>query len=207
LTESQVPLRGHAVSGIILAGGRSSRLGQDKALLKIDGQPLVARTVDRLSCLSDDLLVVTNAPKRFERLALRVRLIQDEQPGRGALMGIYTGLGAARYGHALALACDMPFLSEPLLRYMVSLVEGYDVVVPCLDGLLEPLHAIYSQDCRPAMARLLEQGRHQIVAFFGDVRVRKVLAAEIDRFDPLHLSFLNINTPADWERAQALLER
>ena len=99
----------------------------------------------------------------------------------------------------------MPFLSLSLLRYMIPLAREQDVVIPQIGGLLEPLHAIYSQACRPAMGRLLERGRRQIVAFFHEVRVRYVKQAEIDRFDPLHLSFINVNTPQDWERVQALL--
>jgi len=195
------------ISAIILAGGQSSRLGQDKAFLTIDGRPLVARAVDHLARLSDDVLVVTNDLNRYERLDLPARLVPDQQPGRGALMGIYSGLLATRHHHALAVACDMPFLSESLLRYMLPLAEGYDVVIPCLNGLLEPLHSIYSRECLPPIAQILGRGQRQIIAFFGDVRVRQVLTEEIDRFDPQHLSFVNINTLADWERVQALLQQ
>jgi molybdopterin-guanine dinucleotide biosynthesis protein A len=191
-------------SVVILAGGQSSRLGQDKAFLVLDGQPLVARTAHRLAALSDDLIVVTNDPARYEPLGLPARLLPDERPGEGSLMGIYSGLKAARYSHAVVVACDMPFLNLALLRTMLPLANGYDVVIPRLDGLLEPLHAIYGQACLPAMARLLERGQRQIIAFFHEVRVRYVEEDEVDRFDPLHLSFLNVNTPEDWERVQEL---
>ena len=99
----------------------------------------------------------------------------------------------------------MPFLCLPLLRYMLPLASGHDVVIPRVGGYLEPLHAIYAKACLPAMAGLLKQGRRQIIAFFDEVRVRYVEEDEVDRFDPRHLSFVNINTPADWERAQQLL--
>lgn len=196
---------GLPVSAIVLAGGRSNRLGRDKALLEVEGQPLVSRTVQKLAALSDDLLVVSGDPVRYEPLALPARLISDEQPGVGSLMGIYSGLRASRHPHALAVACDMPFLSIPLLRYMVPLADGYDVVIPRLGGFLEPLHAIYGRSCLPFMAGLLEQGRRQIIAFFDHVRVRYVEESEIERFDPHHLSFVNVNTPGDWERVQELL--
>jgi len=160
--------------------------------------------VRKLAALSDDLIIVTNDPGPYGELALPARLVPDEEPGHGSLMGTYSGLKAARYPRALAVACDMPFLNVPLLRYMLSLPDGYDVVIPQVGGLLEPLHAIYGKTCLPAMARLLKQGGRQIVAFFHEVRVRLVDEQEIDTFDPLHRSFVNINTPVDWEAAQEL---
>ncbi len=193
-------------SGVVLAGGKSERMGRDKSLLEIEGQPLLARTVDALAALSADLVVVTNDPAPYQPLALPVRYVPDEKPGVGALMGVYSGLRAARHERALVVACDMPFLNVRLLRYMLSLVDTYDVVVPRFDGYLEPLHAIYGKGCLPAMERVLAQGRRQIVAFFDQVRVRYVDEAEIDRFDPHHLSFVNVNTAEDWVRIQKLLK-
>jgi molybdopterin-guanine dinucleotide biosynthesis protein A len=157
--------------------------------------------------LSDDLVVVTNDADRYEPLTLPARLVPDEHRGIGSLMGIYSGLKVARHTHALVVACDMPFLSLPLLRYMVPLAPGQDVVIPRIGGFLEPLHAIYSRACLPAMARLLAEGRRQIIAFFDEVRVRYVEEAEVDQLDPDHLSFVNVNTPDDWERAQRLLKQ
>jgi molybdopterin-guanine dinucleotide biosynthesis protein A len=164
--------------------------------------PLIARTVHQLAALSDDLIVVTNDPARYKRLRLPARLLPDERPGEGSLMGIYSGLKAACHPYALVVACDMPFLNLPLLQYMLLLVDGYDVVVPRLDGLLEPLHAIYGKTCLPAISRLLQRQERQIFAFFPEVRMRYVEEGEVNRFDPHHLSFLNINTPQDWERVR-----
>jgi molybdopterin-guanine dinucleotide biosynthesis protein A len=124
----------------------------------------------------------------------------------GSLMGIYSGLKAARHARALVVGCDMPFLDLSLLRYMLSLAGDHEVVIPRVDGLLEPLHAVYSKACLPAMARLLGRGRRQIIAFFDEVRVRYVERAEVDLFDPQHLSFINVNTPQDWARVQSLLK-
>jgi molybdopterin-guanine dinucleotide biosynthesis protein A len=196
---------GRPVSAIVLAGGQSKRLGRDKALLEVEGQPLLARTVLRLAALSDDLLIVAGDPGRYKPLALPARLVSDERPGTGSLMGIYSGLHAARHPYALVVACDMPFLNLALLRYMLPLADGYDVVIPRLGGLYEPLHAIYSKSCLAHMSRLLEGGRRQIIAFFDQVQVRYVDEGEIDRFDPQHLSFVNVNTLDDWERMQESL--
>lgn len=189
---------------MVLAGGQSRRLGTDKALLPILGKPLIVRAVGSLAELTDDLLVVTNSPARYEQLGLPARFVADEKPGYGSLMGVYTGLKQARYPHALVVACDMPFLSQPLLRYMVSLAAGCDVVVPAVGDWLEPLHAIYGKGCLGPIERMLEAGERKIVRFFPEVRVRVVQEAEIDRLDPQRLSFLNVNTPEDWDTIQAI---
>jgi molybdopterin-guanine dinucleotide biosynthesis protein A len=196
-----------AISVVVLAGGESRRLGVTKAFLEMEGKPLVAHTVGRLSALSSDLIIVTNDSEPYRRLGLGARLVPDERQGVGSLMGIYSGLRAAHHYHALVVACDMPFLSLPLLHYMTGLVEGQDVVIPRMGRWFEPLHAIYSKDCLGPIARLLEKNRRRIMSFFPDVHVRHVERDEIDRFDPERRSFLNINTPADWERVQDLLDR
>jgi molybdopterin-guanine dinucleotide biosynthesis protein A len=193
------------ISTIILAGGQSRRLGLDKSLSEIEAQPLIVRSVQTLVDLSDDLIVVTNEPERYESLALEVRFVPDERRGMGSLMGIYSGLKVARHAYALAVACDMPFLNLPLLRYMVSLAEGNDVVIPRVDGLVEPLHCIYGKECLPFMARLLDQGRRKIIDFYAQVRVRYVEGQEQAMFDPQGLSFVNVNTPEDWQAVQALM--
>jgi molybdopterin-guanine dinucleotide biosynthesis protein A len=154
--------------------------------------------------LSDDLLVVANEPSRYESLELPVRFVPDQVCGMGSLMGIYSGLNAACYYHALVVACDMPFLNVSLLRHMIPLAEGYDVVIPRVQQLLEPLHAIYSRRCLPHMGRLLEHRNRKITAFFDRVKVHYIEEDEIQRFDPLHHSFLNVNRPEDWQQVQRI---
>ncbi|MDX9829024.1 MAG: molybdenum cofactor guanylyltransferase [Anaerolineae bacterium] len=196
-----------AISAVVLAGGESRRLGQDKCMLLVEGQSLLDRTLGLLASLAGDLVVVSNDPRRTVDLPFPVRLVPDRQPGVGALMGLYSGLHAARHDRAVAVACDMPFLSLPLLRHMVSLSVDYDVVLPRLGDLVEPLHAVYGKGCLGPMERQLSRGRRRIVSFFDDVRVCYVEQAEVDRYDPRHLSFLNVNTPDDWQRVQALLRQ
>jgi molybdopterin-guanine dinucleotide biosynthesis protein A len=194
-------------SAILLAGGESKRLGRDKSLLMIEGQPLVAHTAHKLAALSDDLILVTNHPERYGPLNLPVRLVPDERPGVGALMGLYSGLNAARYPWAVVVACDMPFLSLPLLRHMLTLLGDCDLAIPRLDEMLEPLHAVYSKACLPPMARMLDQNRRRIVSFFPEVRVCYVERQVVERFDARHLSFFNVNTWQDWTRAQQMLQQ
>jgi molybdopterin-guanine dinucleotide biosynthesis protein A len=206
MNREQVALPEPRASGVVLAGGKSSRLGEDKALLELGGDTLLARAVHALRPLTDDILIVANDPSKYEPLGLPARLVSDDFPGRGSLVGIYSGLRQTVHPCALVVACDMPFLNIALLRYMLGLVEGYDVVIPQLDGFLEPLHAVYRRSCLPAMHSLLDRGRRQIIGFFPEVRVRYVEEHEIDRFDPRHLSFVNINTAEDWARVQQLFE-
>ena len=131
----------------------------------------------------------------------------DIYPGKGSLGGIYTGLVHSSNHNNLAVACDMPFLNLSLLRYMVDISQDYDVVIPKLGDYTEPLHGVYSKNCLPRMKELLEHGDHRITDFFALVRVRYVETDEIDRYDPEHLSFFNINTEDDLEKAQILALR
>jgi len=178
------------LSCIVLAGGRNTRLGMDKAFLEIGGQPIIERIVERMVKIGDDVLLVTNTPKQFAYLGLR--MVGDVQPGQGALGGLYSGLLAARHEYL------------KLLRYMALLTPGQDVVVPRMGDLLEPLHAIYSRACLKPIERVLARGGRRIVEFFPEVRVRYVDQREIDILDPKHLSFFNVNTPADLDLARML---
>jgi molybdopterin-guanine dinucleotide biosynthesis protein A len=193
------------VSGIVLAGGQSSRLGTDKSFVNVNGQSLIEQIVAKLVRLSDDVIIVTNSPEKYDRL--EAKLVGDIYPGKGALGGIYSGLRAAANAYSLVVACDMPFLDLNLLRYMILLARGHDVVIPRIGGLLEPLHAIYSQSCLEPIDRLLARGGLKIIDFFSEVRVRYVEEDEVDIFDPQHLSFFNVNTPNDLEEVKKLVRR
>jgi molybdopterin-guanine dinucleotide biosynthesis protein A len=185
------------ISGIVLAGGQSSRLGTDKSLVNVKGKPLIEQIVGKLARLSDDVLIVTNSPQRYNHLG--ARLAGDIYPGKGALGGIYSGLRAAANVYSLVVACDMPFLNLNLLRYMILLAREHDVVIPRIGGFSEPLHAIYSKSCLEPIDRLLDRGGLKIIDFFSEVQVRYVEEDEIDIFDPQHLSLFNVNTPSDLE--------
>jgi len=190
------------ISCIVLAGGESARIGTDKAFLKIGGKTLIEQILEKLLRIGDDVIVVTNSPERYNHLG--VRLVSDISPGKGALGGIYSGLKASKNEYSFVVACDMPFLNVNLIRYMTLLASGHDVVIPRVNGLLEPLHAIYSKRCIPSIERLLEKDDLKIVRFFSDVRVRYVEEEEINVLDPKHLSFFNINTLEDLEKARKL---
>lgn len=192
---------GLALTGIILAGGKSSRMGVNKALLTIDGENLVQRLVGRLKRLCDQMIIVANDPNPYRGLG--VPIVGDILPGNGPLGGIQAGLAASTTPYCLVIACDMPHASVDLGRYMARQAAGYDVVVPTHQSGLEPLHALYSRSCLPHIeARLTAggQGDRRIISFYPDVAVRQVVEAEIKPFGDPRIIFCNINTREDYER-------
>ena len=187
----------------VQAGGRSSRMGSDKALLRLDGIPLIERLLQRVSGLGEEILITTNRPQDYQYLGLR--MASDPEPGAGALHGLRTALEAARGQTVLVLACDMPFVSRPLLEHMLQLAEAADLVVPRRGGEYEPLHAVYSKGCLPALEAALQRGQRRMISFFPSLNLRTVEQEEIDRLDPEGLSFFNVNTPEDLRKAERIL--
>jgi molybdopterin-guanine dinucleotide biosynthesis protein A len=192
------------VSGVILAGGVSRRLEKNKALERIGGKALIERVIDSLVPLTSEVLAVVARPEQAEALRLppSVRVVSDRYPGGGSLGGIFTGLEAAAEPWSVVVACDMPFLNRELLRHLMAQSSNVDAVIPCLGGQPEPLHALYSKACLAPMERMLRAGQLKIAPLFEAVRVRYVDEETIDRIDPRHLSFFNINTQADLEEAR-----
>jgi molybdopterin-guanine dinucleotide biosynthesis protein A len=193
-------------SGIVLAGGRSRRLGRNKALETIGGQPLIRRVIDRVEEVAEDVVVVVADQAQAQALPLENhhRVVVDLHPGGGSLGGIFSGLSAAQHQWAMVVACDMPFLNLDLVRRMLALREGADAVVPVLGDRPEPTHAIYSKVCLPFMERLLLASDLKISLFFDKVRVTYLPEEEVLSLDPDRLSFFNVNNPDDLERALAL---
>ena len=185
------------------------RLGRIKALEIINRQSLIERTVDCLSSLSHSVLVVTSQ-EQFDVIAasrLKGKVIVDLYPGKGALGGIYTGLVSTDSCYSLVVGCDMPFLNRDLLRYLIDLAPGFDVVVPRIDDMYEPLHAVYSRNCLASISELMEQDSLGISQLFGLVNTRYVDKGEIARLDPQFLSFFNINTFDDLRRAKEVIKQ
>jgi len=193
------------MTSIILAGGKSSRLGQSKALQIIEGKSLIQWVVDRLAILSTEIIISTAHGEAIPcSSAVRVKTVADIYPGKGPLVGIYSGLIASSSPRAIVIGCDTPFLSVSLLEYMTQVCSTFDVVVPRIKNKLEPLCAVYSKNCSGPIQGLLEQDELRIRKLFSMVKVKYVEEDEINRFDPKHLSFFNINSQADLERARKL---
>ena len=195
------------VSGIVLAGGMSRRLGRDKAVEPVGGEPLLSRVIGRLSQVTEQTVVVVADVKRASELPLprSAKVAMDIYPGGGALGGIFTGLAAADGSWGMVVACDMPFLNVALFRHMLTRKEGFDAVVPVLEGRPEPTHALYSKSCLPHMERRLKADDLKIARFFDEVRVDYVSQEDVEKRDPDHLSFFNVNTQEDLDRALSLV--
>jgi molybdopterin-guanine dinucleotide biosynthesis protein A len=194
---------GRRVSGVVLAGGKSRRMGgSPKGLLPFGGRPLIQHIVETLGSVLSDCLIVTNSPELYAFLGRP--MVGDLFPDAGSLGGIYSGLAAAPGDASLCVACDMPFLSAGLLRHLAGQAGEADVVVPDAGGELQTLHAVYGKACLPAMERQIREGRLKITGFFGDVRVLTLAEETLARFGDPRLVFMNLNTPEDLARAQAL---
>ena len=188
----------------VLVGGKSRRYGRNKALEIFQGERLIDRQLRKVQSLFTEVLVITNEPGDY--LHLEVTLLRDVIPGLGPLGGIYTGLLFAQGKSVFVTACDMPFLQPAVVKHMVQLSRNNDVVVPQKREGLEPLHAIYSARCLPHIKKMLERGKFQVVSFFPAVKVCRLSQEELQNLDPHGLSFFNINTPDDMDRARKLLE-
>ncbi len=194
------------VSCIVLAGGKGLRLGRDKALETINNRHLLLWVLSRLSFLKSDIIIViaeAQSPPELDGYP-GLRVVTDIYPDKGPLGGICTGLLSSNSTGNLVIACDMPFLNQDLLLHMIGLSADADLVVPRWDGLVEPLHAVYTKSCLEPVQNMIGEGVLSVTKLFSRVRVRYVEAGEIDRFDPKHLSFFNVNTEADLKIARQL---
>ncbi|HSV95598.1 MAG TPA: molybdenum cofactor guanylyltransferase [Spirochaetota bacterium] len=187
-----------AINAFIIAGGKSRRFGHDKAFYPVEGIPLVERVLTALGDVFDDISIVADDLDRFAGLGVACH--PDTVRGLGPTGGIFTALHHARPGGCFVVACDMPFLSAPLIRGMAELVPGNDVVIPFLDGNYEALHAFYSPKCLEAARRSIGRGERRVVSFFGEVMVRRVEAGWISRMADPSRVFININHPDDLEK-------
>lgn len=195
-----------AYAAIILAGGRSTRFGRDKASEPLLGKPLLQHVADRVAPLVSELIIVRAPGQTLPPIdgAIPVTIVDDAYPGTGPLGGIYTGLHASSADRCLAVACDMPLLSAPLLRELLRRSNDCDVVMPVLE-YPEPLHAVYAHVCLDPMRARLDAGQFKITGFLGAVTACYMRESECRALDPDLRSFINANTEGELARAEALL--
>jgi molybdopterin-guanine dinucleotide biosynthesis protein A len=196
------------LSIVIQAGGSSSRMGRNKALMLFQGQPLIARVLERVRPAAADVFITTNDLEAFD--FLNVRLEPDIIPGLGALGGLYTALRAAATPLAAVVACDMPFANTALLAAQRSFLldEQVDAVLPVLENRYEPFHAVFRVNtCLPAVQKAIDAGQRRAIAWMPDVKVRAMQEHEVRQYDPHLLAFLNVNTPEEFQRAEEIAAR
>jgi molybdenum cofactor guanylyltransferase len=186
-------------SAVILIGGKSSRMGQPKALLPFGGEPLFLHIVRALRETFNELVVVAAPDQKIP--SLPVKLVRDDIAYQGPVAGIFYGLRAAQSDVAFVSSCDLPFLNLSLVRHLVSCISDFDVVVPYWDGRFQPLHAVYRKTVVPFLQKQLDRGELRPAFLYDRVRTRTVTEDEIRGLDPDGMSFYNINTPRDYELA------
>ena len=191
-------------SGVILAGGLSKRLGgQNKAFIQIGGKRIIDRQLDVYRRLFDQIILVTNDPVAY--MDMDALIVSDHYARRSSLNGLHAGLFAASHDYVFCTACDTPFVSEELIRCLLDHVDPKaDIIIPSTVSGFEPMFAVYKKTCLPAMAWQLERDLLKIQGLFRKVRVKTVAESELQAIDSELISFFNVNTPEDLERAERL---
>ena len=218
-----------SVTGVILAGGKSRRMGENKALMPLGGDSLIGHVICRMRRVTDELLLIANSPTDYAHLGLPMH--GDILPDTGALGGIYTGLMHASHDVVLCVACDSPFLEPKLLTYLVSVLDEYDAVMPytyssrqtpfCRNKdievtnpsyrndtqiILQTLCAAYSKHCLPIIELMLQESELRVHALQEWANIQCISPEIWREFDPEGISFFNVNTPEDFERADAYMK-
>lgn len=190
------------ITGILLAGGKNSRMGANKAFLEIDGVRLIDKTLACYRKIFNEIIIVTTDPVSYLEFT-DTNLATDIYKDKGPLGGIYTGLFYANNPYAFTCACDMPFLNKDFVEYMIGLTDKHDVIVPETAEGFQPLHTIYSRSCLPSIKRLLLADKLKITGFYREMRVLTVGEEQISPVNPDGRLFHNLNTPEDVEVFQA----
>lgn len=186
------------MTAVILAGGNSTRMKSNKALLPYRGERFIERIHRQMASLFPEVIVVTNTPEPYRSLSFRT--VSDIHPGKCTLAGIHAGLVHSASRYIFVVACDMPDLNEILIRHIASRAGHGDVVIPESNGGLEPLHAVYGKGCLAVIEENLASENKKVVACLERLKVTVVSQEEIARIDPKFLSFRNINTPEEYFR-------
>ena len=179
------------MTGVILAGGKNSRMGMEKAFIQISGKSIIDNALSIFKEIFSEVLIVTNTPEDF--YYAKVELVKDIYPGGGSLGGLYTGIKKAKYDECFVIACDMPFINSDLIKHMIE-IKGYDVVVPKINGMYEPLFASYSKSCLEVIENNLKKGNLKIIETFSELKIREINQIEVSLYDNKLLSLINLNT-------------
>ncbi len=181
------------MTAIILAGGNSIRMGENKAFLRIQGVPIITRICTLFKHLFQEIIIVTNQRDLFMDLDSKIHT--DLIPNKGALGGLYTGIFFSTFQYSFCVACDMPFLNRNLVQFLIKNINGEDAIVPRTADGLQPLHAIYSKNCLAPIKDVIAKGKQRVTDFYDLVKVRIVEESDFLHLDPHRESFINVNTP------------
>lgn len=185
------------VTGVILAGGSSSRMGSNKALLEVDGVPLITRAYRTLASLFHEVIIVTNTPQDYEFIPCRK--VADIYPEIGSIAGLHSALTHSVTGLTFVTACDMPFVDQHIIRHLCDLHrEEFDAVIPVSAGGQEPLHALYTSQSRDIFESAIKNGERKIVDILPRMKLRLVTVEELTVVGDSRTAFLNVNTPEQY---------
>lgn len=185
------------VTCVILAGGKSSRMGRDKSFLIFYGKPLIEILINKLQGIFKDLIIIANNISLYKKY--KIKTYADIIKESGPLGGIHAGLHYSKSKYNFIMACDMPFVEPGLIKFMSANIENYDLVVPKLNGRFEPLCAIYSKNCLKAIENQLSKNNLKVVDFFPQVKLKEIVEKDLVDFNKDGKFFLNINTPACYQ--------
>jgi molybdopterin-guanine dinucleotide biosynthesis protein A len=192
------------VTCLILAGGASRRMGEDKAFIQVEGVRLLDYVYGKCQEIFREIIIVTNQPQQFTDYQTPV--VADEIPGAGSLGGLYTGLMRASNYYSFCVACDMPFLKPEFIAYLIDKRLHNDIVIPKTKEGLEPLHALYSKRCIEPIKKCIERGDLKISSVLPEVQVYYCEEEEIKKIDPALISFINANTKKELFKIQKMLK-
>ncbi len=195
------------MASIILAGGRSSRLGIDKTLIKLGARTVLEMVIETVKKIDPNVYIITNDVDKFKNLEIpSITVLKDKLIDQGPLVGILTGLEASSDSHNIVVSCDIPFIRAKLLRYLYNTSSNFDVTVASVDGVLHPLFGVYSKRCIQPMSNAVSSGHRKVTSFFTSVNVKIVYEDTIIMFDSDLRSFFNINNQEDLEQAYRLFD-
>lgn len=201
-----------SATGVILAGGKSRRMGVEKALIELGGSTIIERVIDTIGRIVSEVIIVANDPELFDYLQARhirnipIGIVKDIFQGVGALGGLHSGLYHAVEDSVFVCACDMPFINSDLVKFIIKVLDKNDAAVPVVHNFFEPLLAAYSKRCLDSIEREIKKGERQILSFYDDVKMRKINEWELRVVDKNLRSFININSPKDLIEAEKILK-
>lgn len=191
------------VTAVVLAGGASSRMGQNKALLKLGNKTMIERIIDPLREVFQEIIIITDQPSDYLFLK-NVRMTGDVllTAKKNSLLGIYSGLMTSSNPYIFTIACDMPFVNIPLIEYMIQQLTDEDIIIPYVEPHYEPLHGIYSRSCIPCIKEMLDKGNYKITTLLNSAIIKRIMKDEITQLDPLMRCFINVNNYEEYMEIQ-----
>jgi molybdopterin-guanine dinucleotide biosynthesis protein A len=178
-------------SGVILSGGRSSRMKYNKAFAEINSRSSIEIIIDKFSAFFDETIIISNEPEIYKKFGLPI--YTDIYPRLGPISGIHSALCHSGFDAIFLLGCDVPFISMPMVKYMLNKLNGFDTVVPSIDSYLQPISAVYSKSCLPLLTDCLENNKLKLTMIFEELNSLIVDENDLQQFGTIEEILFNVN--------------